>query len=65
VTTPLDSAALAGLDVLVISNALGDTADVAVPVRAALIDDDTAAVKACQLKPTPPVAASAAGRAVA
>jgi hypothetical protein len=46
VTAPFDSATLAALDVLVISNALGDTANVAVPVRSAFTDVEVAAVKA-------------------
>lgn len=45
VTAPFDAATLASLDVLVIANALGDTANVVVPVRSAFTDAEIAAVK--------------------
>lgn len=45
VTTPFDAATLSSLDILVISNALGDTANVAVPVHSAFTDAEIAAVK--------------------
>jgi len=46
VTAPFDTTTLATLDVLVISNALGDTANIRVPVRSAFTDDEIAAVNA-------------------
>jgi hypothetical protein len=46
VTAPFDAAVLADLDMLVIANALGDTANVVVPVRSAFTDDEIAAVRA-------------------
>lgn len=46
VTTPFDPATLSELDVLVISNALGDTANVAVPVRSAFTDAEITVVRA-------------------
>ena len=45
VTAPFDAASLADLDVLVIANALGDTANVVVPVRSAFTDAEIAAVR--------------------
>jgi hypothetical protein len=45
-TQPFSAATLARLDVLVISNALGDTANRAVPTRSAFTDDEIAAVAA-------------------
>ena len=46
VTARFDAATLADLDILVIANALGDTANVVVPVRSAFTDDEIAAVRA-------------------
>ena len=45
-TEPFSTPTLTRLDVLVISNALGDTANVAVPTRSAFTDDEIAAVAA-------------------
>jgi hypothetical protein len=45
VTARFDAATLADLDILVIANALGDTANVVVPVRSAFTDDEVAAVR--------------------